>query len=592
MSHETLLARWNEHITRRGDSCAVSAPDRTWTHRELADQVAGLHRLLTSADSGEAGQAGGAVLVVCADPVRAAVALLACVAAGRTVAPVDVRQPAARWAAVLEDLRPACVVADEAGAEALTAAGVAGIAVLRADECAPGSWSGQHLEPAALTDAGYVYFTSGTTGRPKGIRGSLTAVAHFVDWESAEFRVGEGTRVSLLTSPGFDAFLRDLLVPLCAGGTVCVAPTPGLPVGDALVRWLAEQRVEVLHCVPTVFRTLRNAGAHAGALPDLRVALLAGEPVRASDVVWWRELFGDSKELVNLYGPSETTMTKVFRRLDSSDASADPVPAGRAMPGVTVRVLVAGAPATDAIGEVEIEVPFALPGYLGTDEGGFRPPNRYRTGDLGRIDADGTLVLLGRRDQQVKVAGVRVELGAVEEALRDHPAVHDACAVTADHDGDTVLGVYVVADASAGDDELRGHAALRLPAGQLPSVLVRLSAIPRTLSGKVDRRALPPLAAVRAATDEDLPRTPLEQEIAALWSELLHLPSVGRLDDFALLGGTSLAMARLLDALRTRFSAEVALRAFLLDPTVAGLATAVEDARAGRPAPLTKEASA
>ncbi|GAA0279997.1 hypothetical protein GCM10010302_17190 [Streptomyces polychromogenes] len=590
MSHETLLARWHDHITRRGDACAVSAPDRTWTHRELAEQVAGVHLLLTGAAAGDGGD--GPVLVVCADPVRAAVGLLACAVAGRTAAPVDVRQPAARWAAIVADLAPGAVVADSAGAEALAAAGIGDVPVLRADTCAPAPWSAPHLEAPARTDAGYVYFTSGTTGRPKGIRGSLAAVAHFVDWETAEFGVGEGTRVSLLTSPGFDAFLRDLLVPLCAGGTVCVAPVPELPVGAALVRWLAEERVEVLHCVPTVFRTLRTAGAEAGSLPDLRVALLAGEPVRASDVAWWRGLFGDTKQLVNLYGPSETTMTKVFRRLDASDASAATVPAGRPMPGVTVRVLAAGAAVTDAIGEVEIEVPFALSGYLGADQGGFRLPHRYRTGDLGRMGADGTLVLLGRRDQQVKVSGVRIELGAVEEALRSHPSVHDACAVTADHDGTAVLGAYVVTDVPVGDEELRAHAALHLPAGHLPSVVVRLSQVPRTLSGKVDRRALPPLTAARPTAGQDAPRTELERGIAALWCELLHLPEVGRTDDFALLGGTSLAMARLLDALRGRFGAEVALRTFLLDPTVAGLAAAVTSARGDRPSQLSEEASA
>lgn len=586
MSHETLLARWHDHITRRGDACAVSAPDGDLTHRELADQVAGVHRALSGSAT------DGPVLVVCADPVQALVSLLACALAGQTVAPVDVRQPAARWAAIVEDLRPGAVLADAPGAAALAAAGVRGVPVLRADACAPVAWVAPHLEPAARADAGYVYFTSGTTGRPKGIRGSLAAVAHFVDWETSEFSIGAGTRVSLLTSPGFDAFLRDALVPLCAGGTVCVAPTPELPVGDALVRWLAEQRVEVLHCVPTVFRTLRTAGAAAGSLPDLRVALLAGEPVRASDVAWWRGLFGDTKELVNLYGPSETTMTKVFRRLDAADAVAETVPVGRAMPGVTVRVLVAGAPATDAIGEIEIEVPFPLAGYLGTDEGGFRLPHRYRTGDLGRIGDDGTLVLLGRRDQQVKVSGVRIELGAVEEALRDHPAVHDACVVTADHEDTTVLGAYVVTADATSDEELRAHAALRLPSGHLPSVVVRLSEIPRTLSGKVDRRALPLLAAARSTAEEDAPGTPLEREIAALWAELLHLTSVGRLDDFSLLGGTSLAMARLLDALRTRFGVEVTLRSFLLDPTVAGLATVIEDARSGGGTQLPMEASA
>ncbi|MFG2043715.1 non-ribosomal peptide synthetase [Dactylosporangium sp. NPDC048998] len=567
MTYPNLLDRWASQVRLRGHNPALVTPDRVWTYRELAGLAGGLRRDLAAAPD-------GAVLVACEDRALTTAAILACASLGRAFAPVDRGQPAARLAAMAEQLRPAVVLSDGAGppAGAASVAGPSGIGPvhLTAETTAEGPWP---ASTGTAPDAGYVYFTSGTTGRPKGIAGSLAAVAHFVEWEIAEFGVGPHSRVSMLTSPGFDAFLRDALLPLCAGGS---AHVPGeVPVGDGLLDWLEEQRISVLHCVPTLWRTMRAAAPGPDRLPQLRAVLLAGEAVRPSDVEWWHAGPGRRVPLINLYGPSETTMTKVFRRLTAEDAAGPVVPVGRPMPGVEVRVLVAGRPVVDQIGEVEIKTPFRLGGYLDGYTGGFAGPYRYRTGDLGRLRPGGDLEILGRRDQQVKVNGVRVELGEVEDVLRRHPAVTDVCAALVEEAGsDPLLCAYVVAG-EVGEETLRSHAAAALPQAHRPALYVRLAALPRTLSGKVDRRRLPSPAAARAADRTHEPNAGLEAEIAAIWVELLGLPSVGRRDDFALLGGDSLRTARLLDRMRARFGVDVPLRVFVTDPTVAGLATAV-----------------
>lgn len=565
MSHTTILRRWADHVEKDPGALAIATPERPWTRHELARHAAGLRERLADGE--------GPVLIACADPVPVVAALLACAAVGRTFAPVDTRQPAARWTALLEDLAPTAVVADATGRAALAGHAVRPIDAGQAEH---GAWHADDWRDPDVPDAGYVYFTSGTTGRPKGIRGSLAAVEHFLDWESAEFAVTDGTRVSLLTSPGFDAFLRDTLLPLRAGGSVHAAAPGTPPVAAGLAAWLEAERIEILHCVPTVFRTLRAAGLTAGSLPALRTVLLAGEAVRPADIAWWRGLFGDRKDLVNLYGPSETTMTKVFRRLRAEDADAGTVPAGLPLPGVEIRVLAAGRPVTGTIGEIEIRTPFPLGGYLDGRPGGFAEPHAYRTGDLGRLREDGALEVLGRRDQQVKVNGVRVELGEVEDVLRRHPGVRDVCAAAvAEGDADPVLCAYVVAEDAVTDEELRAHADAGLLPGSRPAVFVRLAAIPRTLNGKADRRALPVPSAARTVEADDRPRDGVEAEIASLWCELLHLPAVGRQDSFTLLGGDSLAIARLLDRLRSRYGTDLPLRVFAENPTVAGLAAAV-----------------
>lgn len=583
MSRAEILAGWAGWVSRQPTAQCVVTSQQVWRYQDLAEEAAGLHSRLGAIQAGT-GTEDGPLMVLCADRMRVIVALLACLARCGTFVPVDVRLPPARLAAVATALRPGVILADAAGRDLLAASGAAAsVPVLAAESVAPQPWeAGTFLAPGEA-DSSYVYFTSGTTGGPKGIRGSFAAVWHFIRWEIEQFGVDPGTGVSQLTSPGFDAFLRDVLVPLCAGGSIHISSGEEPLAGAALAHWLQDRRIALLHAVPTTFRTLQAAGLGPASLPALQTVLLAGEPLLVSDVAWWRGLFGDGKKLVNLYGPSETTMTKVFHQVTAADAEAEVVPAGKPMPGVTVRVLAEPDAAAGTIGEVEIETPFRLGGYLGSAAGGFVGTHRYRTGDLGRIRADGNLEILGRRDQQVKVNGVRIELTEIENVLRSHPQVRDVCTAAMDNGaGQPVLCAYVVlypGGAELPDSGLDAHAAAGLAPGCRPTVYVRLSSLPQTLTGKVDRRALPSLAAIALTKHRQDPRPGLEQEIATLWTELLSVPAVGRLDDFTLLGGDSLRIARLLDRLRTRYRVEVPIQKFADDPTVAGLAVAVAAAR-------------
>ncbi|MFC6080075.1 AMP-binding protein [Sphaerisporangium aureirubrum] len=473
----TVLGLWLTHVRECPERVAIRTRGRAVTYREL-ERHAARYR-----DGVAAVHGTDPVVVACADPVETVAAILGAMAAGRPFVPVDVRTPASRLAMVLDGTRPRLVLADGPGTVAMGRTGTSRRVVTAGElpegDTDPGRW-------AAEADRGYIYFTSGTTGRPKGFTATLGAIAHFVTWEIAEFGITPGTVVSSLTSPGFDAFLRDAFVPLCAGGTMCAAPRSAL-AGVGLARWLAATGVHVLHCVPTVFRTLYALGLTPDSLPDLRTVLLAGEPLRAADVRWWRGLYGDGKELVNLYGPSETTMTKLFHRVTEADQHAERVPVGVPMPGVGVRLL-----GGEDVGEVELRVPFPLPGYLGGDPGSFDPadPHAYRTGDLGRFRPDGALELLGRRDRQVKLRGVRVELDDVAGVLLRHPAVHDVHVTMEGEDSEATLRAHVVWSGTWDVHDLLRHAREHLPSGMVPAAFVRLDALPRTLNGKVDRAGL------------------------------------------------------------------------------------------------------
>ncbi|WP_326626871.1 AMP-binding protein [Nonomuraea fuscirosea] len=469
-----VAGRWMRHVQTHPGDVAIHGRSRVATYHDLATRASGHLAELDAVPGGDP------VLIVCADPVETVAAMLAAMACGRVFAPVDVRTPPARLAMAIDDLRPGAVVVDRSGSPVLAATGREGFRTLDARDVRDHAVDPARWHRGEPDGPGYVYFTSGTTGRPKGVVGSLPAITHFVTWEIDLLGAGRGTRVSSLTSAGFDAFLRDAFVPLCSGGTMVVAPRSARG-GQGLARWLESNRVQILHCVPTVFRTLRAAGLTSGSLPELRAVLLAGEPVRPSDVRSWQELFGTEKELINLYGPTETTMTKLFHRMTAADATADAVPVGRPLPGVAVRLLESG--------EVELRTPFPLHGYLGERQGGFDPsdPHRFRTGDLGRFRPDGSLELLGRRDRQVKVNGVRVELDDVANVLMRCPGVHDAHVVLTGEK----LCAYVVAEDGRHEQRVLRHLREQLPPGVIPAVFVWLDELPRTLSGKVDRPRLP-----------------------------------------------------------------------------------------------------
>lgn len=342
-----------------------------------------------------------------------------------------------------------------------------GLVAGRAVEPAPdGPW------PAPEGDAAYVVFTSGTLGEPKGIRGSHRGLAHFLDWQCGTFELGPGSdpgsdpgseaaaghRFAQLTGLSFDVVLRDIFTPLVSGATLCLPPA-GLEVAShRLPEWLVEQRITALHTVPSVARAwLAGRGEEALAQSSLRFLFFAGEDLGDDLARAVRRLFGDGAEVVNLYGPSETTLAKCCFRV-GADPEPGVQPIGRPMPGAQAWV---ETPAGRRCGigepgEIVLRTPYRSHGYLddiaGEDTasdaptgGGFGDDHRYRTGDRGRLRPDGGLDILGRLDEQVKIRGVRIEPEGVAAVLRRHPEVEAAAVVVReDVPGDPRLVAYVV----------------------------------------------------------------------------------------------------------------------------------------------------
>lgn len=533
------------------------------------------------------------VMILADDLVAIVAAIVGVLRAGAMFVPLDPRTPERRLQAMIAEIEASWFVADTRFAPLVASAAAAAgstATIVDADECRTGSPALGAPAVWAPDDPCYVYFTSGSTGQPKGIVGRLKGIDHFVRWEIATLKLTPGVRVSQLISPSFDAFMRDIFTPLCAGGTVCAPESPDVRLDAvALARWLDDARVNLVHCVPSLLRTILAQQLPSGSLAALRQVLTSGEPLLPIDIKRWSDLFGDRVQLVNLYGPSETTMTKFFYVVQPlQDQHRSTIPIGVPMEGAAAIVMDdAGQPcAKGAVGEIYIRTPYRSLGYYGRDEltravfvpnpFSKRPDDLiYRTGDLARVLEDGNFELRGRRDHQVKIRGERVELGAVENALRRHPEVRDVAVIDReDASGTKFLCAYVAAGDGVRAGDLKEALARELPASMVPTAWVMLDSLPRTDSGKMDRHRLPPPASEARAME--VPETPLQAQMAGLFAEVLSVPMVGINESFFELGGHSLLATQLISRVRAFSGIDLPVRAIFDAPTVAGLARYVE----------------
>ena len=554
------------------------------TYAELDARSAALARVLRGMGVGPEARVGvsleaGTDLVV---------SLLSVLRAGGCFVPVAHDTPAPRWASLLASTRPAALLADGTARDGLAGVdpgcpvvdpGVARTALRTLDwpRVPPREWPWAWPADGEPEDPAYVIFTSGSTGTPRGVVVPHRGIANTLAWRQRRFPFRMGDRVLLTFSFVFDAALFELFQPLVAGARV-VVPTREL-AGDpgATVAALAQHRVTVLGVVPSTLRLLLGEPGLDAAARDLRLVFCGGEPLD-EDLV--REVNSRlPAELVNVYGPTEASMEASYWVA----RPGSPVSLGEALDGVQLHVLdpLLRPVADDVDGELFIGGRGVARGYLGDarqtatcfvpDPWSSRPGQRmYRTGDRARRSG-GTLIYRGRRDDQVKLRGRRIELGEVETAVRSHPAVREAAVVVRGADGSQRLVAYVVARLGGDltEEGLRRHLVGLLPTSLVPTATVLLPSLPRTATGKVALRELPEPPAAAAVPTR--PRDAVEAGLAELWSSVLGRP-VGRDDDFFALGGSSVQAAILAHALEDRLGEFVYPVAVYDAPTVARLA--------------------
>ncbi|MEJ2379212.1 MAG: amino acid adenylation domain-containing protein, partial [Pseudolabrys sp.] len=438
-------------------------------------------------------------------------------------------------------------------------------------------------------DPAYVFFTSGSTGQPKAILGCHKALSHFLHWQRDTFMIGPEDRVSQLTGLLFDPFLRDVFLPLTSGARLCL-PTEN----DLLdtIGWLKRERITVVNTGPTVLQSWLFEPDEQVELEDLRWLFLSGEPLTDALIGKWRRRISGSAQLVNLYGPTETTMVRCFYPIPP-EVTQGVQPVGSSLPETQALVLNSSGSmcGIGEIGEIVLRTPYRSLGYLNLpkeSELRFRP-NPFRndesdliffTGDRGRYRADGLLEIAGRVDDQVKIRGVLVHPGEVTAALARHEAVSE-CFVLARQDkhGQHQLVGYAVAhkDKHLDAHDLRAYLSDQLPQALVPSTFVFLNSLPVLPNGKVDRRALPAPEGRSVEDSNVAPRTPTEKALANIWCDVLDLKQVGVNDNFFELGGHSLLAAQVISRVRNVLKTEIiVVRSIFEKPTIASLAKRID----------------
>uniref|UniRef100_A8M7B5 Amino acid adenylation domain n=1 Tax=Salinispora arenicola (strain CNS-205) TaxID=391037 RepID=A8M7B5_SALAI len=452
-----------------------------------------------------------------------------------------------------------------------------------------------------LDDVAYILHTSGSTGDPKGVQIDHAGLVNYLDWMVGEWRCGPGDRILHAGAPIFDLAAGETLAALTSGATLVVIGKEQLLSPDGLVEVLSREQITHLLLTPT---GLSLADADPDRLPDLREVFVAGEVCSAELAVRWSR--PGRCRLANLYGPTEITIANTAYDC-TGWSSAEPPPIGRSLPNRHLYLLdrwgqpvPAGVPGEIVVGGVGVSR-----GYLNEPEltartftdDPFAPGARvYRTGDRGVWTDDGLLRFVDRLDGQVKLRGLRIELAEVETTLARHEDVDQVAAtVVRDGSGTQRLVAYVVPVADQIDAAaLRAYAAEELPAHMVPGQVLHLSALPLTGSGKIDRRALPPPAPDGAEVeDRAMPADPAERQVAAVFAEVLGVPSVAVDRSFFDLGGHSLQAAYVLARIARQTGVTIGLKQFYADPTVrtlAGLVGRGSAADAGRSPLVTLKA--
>jgi amino acid adenylation domain-containing protein len=433
----------------------------------------------------------------------------------------------------------------------------------------------------------YVLYTSGSTGRPKGVMLEHRALVNVVAWMARRLGVRQADRFAQRTPVGWDGALIELFAAFAAGATVVTVPTDVVADPASFTEFAQGTDISVLLLVPSIFAVHLAAGVF-GELPALRVVGSAGEVLSRQAV---EEFAAQSQAtLFNLYGPTEAGIGVSDTVVEPGGAGAT-VPIGRPAGNVAIHVLDdRGDPAPIGLaGELCVATRQLARGYLGSpaataerfvpDHLSGVPGTRvYRTGDRARWLPGGMLEFLGRNDGQVKIRGVRVELGEVEAALAGHPAVLQAAVLARPgRDGRLALVAYVVpADATADVREIREDLRDRLVRAAVPTIIIPLAELPVLANGKVDRSALP-MPTVDTKVEWLAPRDPVEARLCTLWAEVLGVDAVGIRDDFFDLGGHSLIALRLTMRLRNEMGREIPVETVLSASTVERLAVVLRE---------------
>jgi iturin family lipopeptide synthetase A/iturin family lipopeptide synthetase C/tyrocidine synthetase-3 len=631
-SDQSVIVLFEAQAARTPEHEAIRFGADALTYRELndrANQVAARLRSLGVVPS-------QLVVIYMEHSIEVVCAMLGVLKAGAAYVPVDAAIPEERLAFMLRDISEelagtAPVLVTQSRLVSNLPSVAAQVVTLDADLASVDGYPVSNPPtPVSPHDLAYVIYTSGTTGAPKGVMIDHRSLVNYIWWANEQYCRGERLTWPLFSSLAFDLTVTSIFTPLISGGRIVVYRDSQGGHGTAIFKIIEDGVADIIKLTPAHLAMIKDTDLRGSRIRRL---IVGGEDFKTTLARDITDNFGRPVEIYNEYGPTESTVGCMIHQFDREKDLARSVPIGR--PAANTRIYVLDEHfdpvPTGVIGEMYLAGDGLARGYFNrpaltaqafvtAEDPGQKGPGTtfpggkaervrlYKTGDLARWTVDGRMEFLGRTDHQVKIGGFRIELGEIEACLTQHADIRESVvdvvhsvAATPDEahaivaevnsardagpaqvteTGIDRLVAYFVSDRLLTAPAIRAHLARQLPEYMLPTHFVRLDKLPLTSSGKVDRKALPPLSSgdTQPARDVAEPRTATEKALAAIWTGLLNVQNVGTDDDFFVLGGHSLLAIKAVSRIRDVLGVDLQILTLFENPTIGGLSIAVSQA--------------
>ncbi|EJM79335.1 amino acid adenylation domain-containing protein [Pseudomonas sp. GM67] len=552
-----------QQAQRSPDAIAVVSHDATCSYRQLEQISHGIASFLKVNGATESDR----VVIVSNRCAGLVYAMLGALRAGSTFTVADVAYPPARIGQIIRMLKPSFVLLcggatvdlDSEHLEAgRPAPRIVSIAENPADSLREFAFHQHALPQVDPAQPAYITFTSGSTGEPKGIVATHAPLVHFIEWHTQRHSLSKDDCFSLLSGLGHDPVYRDVFTPLSIGAKVIVPAQSTVIDPVALAAWIQKNAISIIHLTPPLGRLIGTGATLQGARFNALRYLFWGGDALGISLFEQMCVIAPNAVSVNFYGTTETPQAMAYHHVDP-EADNSRIPLGRGIKNAQLLVVndTRQLVHEGEVGEILIRSPYLAQGYwediAQTREKFVVNPFTnvendicYRTGDLGTYLSDGRVSFLGRGDSQVKIRGHRIELAEIEGALSKHPLIKQCVVLAVNDNAQVRLVAYCVSINAVSTGELREHLNTRLPEYMVPALFVFLDAIPLTPNGKIDRRALPRIAANTEAasnhSDRDL--SPLALKLTQAWAEILQVPRIDANLTFVELGGDSLSFVQ------------------------------------------------
>jgi amino acid adenylation domain-containing protein len=575
-------------VEKTPDATALAFEGERLSYRQLNSRANQLAHYLQSLGVGPESLVG----IAMERSLEMVVGLFGIIKAGGAYVPIDPTYPAGRIAYMTEDSNVPVMLTQARQLDKLPTNGSQVVCLDREwDSLIAGQSTENPLSETTLENTAYVIYTSGSTGKPKGAINTHGGILNCLLWMQDTYRLTPSDSLFQKTQCSFDASVWEFFWPPMFGARLVMARPEGHKDSDYLVQTIIEQQITNIFFVPSMLQIFLTAN-DVEKCESLRQVFCGGEVLTKE--LQSRFFIKLNANLHDLYGPTETAVEVIYRECQRGNRSSTTT-IGRPIANTQIYILdrsmqpvPVGVPGELYIGGVQVGK-----GYLNRPEltaekfipdpfCGNPKVRLYKSGDLARYQPDGNIEFLGRIDFQTKIRGNRVELGEIEAVLNQHSAVNEAVVmVREDTPGNTRLVAYIIPKKTEtiSTGALRNYVKQKLPDFMVPSHFVTLDRFPLTPSGKTDRMALPAPTTLRPEVEAVYvaPRTETERTMAPIWRAVLHLEKIGINDDFFELGGNSLLATQIVSRVQKAFEINLPLRSFFENPTIAGLAQAVED---------------